>query len=149
VVRSGIPGEEVPSLAIMAYCLNIQRLPLNEEGEPTPIPLEDWKSALSSTEGARLCVQKALTITNPKTGEVIKIPHREGDAEVYFPDDRTWRAVFGWFRGSASFRASVALERLPNPVWSVAANLASHLGAVIRSDDGEIYDLQSGKVTDV
>jgi hypothetical protein len=64
----------------MAYELHIERLPVDDEGEATPIPLEDWKAALSATEGVRLCPPGADAITNPKTGEVISIPRRDGDA---------------------------------------------------------------------
>ena len=35
-----------------------------------------------------------------------------------------------------------------HPVWSKAVELASRLGAVIRGDDGEIYDLATGEITD-
>ena len=49
----------------MAYELHIERFPLNDEGEPTPIPLDDWKAAMSATEGVRLCSPDAATIGNP------------------------------------------------------------------------------------
>jgi hypothetical protein len=130
----------------MAYALHIERLSLNDGAASIPIPLEDWKCALSSVEGARLCVEKALTIKIPDTGKVISIPHRDGDAEVYFPNEQKWHAVFNWFSGSATFKADIALEHLPNPVWTAAGALASRLGAVIRGDDGERYDLRTGEV---
>jgi hypothetical protein len=129
----------------MAYALHIERLSLEDEGQPVLIPLEDWKGALSAVEGARLCVEKTLKIKSPDTGAIISIPHRDGDAEVYFPDEKKWHAVFNWFNGSATFKA-IALEHLPNPVWTAATTLASRLGAVIRGDDGERYDLQTGEV---
>jgi hypothetical protein len=132
----------------MAYELHIERLPLNDEGEATPIPLEDWKAALSATEGVRLCPPGANTITNPKTGEVISIPRRDGDAEVYFPDEQTWRPVFRWFEGAASVNARFDPGDASHPVWVAAVALATQLGAVIRGDDGEVYDLQTGDVTD-
>src|SRR5437762_1505330 len=69
---------------VVAYELHIERLPLTDEGERTPISSDEWKAALSATEGVRLCPPGAHTITNPKTGEVISIPRRDGDAEVYF-----------------------------------------------------------------
>jgi len=129
----------------MAYALHIERLSLERDVKAKPIPLEDWKRALSSLEGARLCVEKAL-IMKTDTSKIISIPHRDGDAEVYFPNERKWHAVFRWFNGSATFQADVALEHLPNPVWTAAVSLASQLGAMIRGDDGERYDFQAGKV---
>ena len=130
----------------MAYALHLERLATRAAGKPTSIPFDDWKRALSSVEGVRLCVQKDYTITIPGTVEVLSIPHRDGDAEVYFPDEQKWHAAFNWFNGSASFKADIALERLPNPIWTAATSLASRLGAVIRGDDGERYNLQTGEV---
>jgi hypothetical protein len=130
----------------MAYALHIERLASRAAEKPSPIPLDEWKRALSAMEGVRLCVQKANTMTIPGTDEVLTIPHRDGDAEVYFPDEKKWHAVFNWFNGSATFKADIALEHLPNPIWTAAVALASELGAVIRGDGGEQYDLQTGEV---
>jgi len=132
----------------MAYELHIERVPLSDGGEPTPIPLDEWKSALSAIEGVRLCSPGANTITNPKTGEVISIPRRDGDAEVYFPDERAWHQVFRWFEGAAHVNARFEPGDSSHPVWAAAVALASRLGAVIRGDDGGVYDLQTGEVTD-
>jgi len=132
----------------MAYEIHIERFPLNEDGEPTPIPLDDWKAALSATEGVRLCPPGDNTITNPKTGEVISIPRRDGDAEVYFSDERAWRPVFRWFEGAAHVNAIFETGDSSHPVWVAAVALASRLGAVIRGDEGEVYDLQTGEVID-
>jgi len=35
-----------------------------------------------------------------------------------------------------------------HPVWAAAVALAASLGAVIRGDEGEIYDLQTGEIVD-
>jgi hypothetical protein len=129
----------------MAYQLHIERLPLNDEGEPTPILLEEWKSALAATPGVRLCAQGADTTSNPKTGEVISIPRRDGDAEVYFSADGAWRSVFRWFEGAAHLNARFEPGDSSHPVWVAAVALAGRLGAVVRGDNGEVYDLQSGK----
>jgi hypothetical protein len=130
----------------MAYTLHIERLSLNDRGEPLPIPLKEWKTALSETEGVRLRVNEAYELAIPNTGKVLSIPHCEGDAEIYFPDNQKWEAVFAWFNGSATFKADIALEHLPNPIWTAAVALALRLEAVIRGDDGERYDLQSGEI---
>jgi hypothetical protein len=133
---------------VMAYELHLERLPLSDEGEPTPIPFDDWKAALSATEGVRLCPPGANTITNPKTGEVISIPRRDGDAEVYFSDERAWHPVFRWFEGAAHVNANFKLGDSSHPVWVAAVALATRLDAVVRGDDGESYDLQTGEVID-
>ena len=130
----------------MAYTLHIERESSRAAEKPCPIPLDDWKRALSSVKGVRLCVQKDYTQTIPGTGEVLSIPQRDGDAEVYFPAEKKWHAVFNWFNGSATFKVDCALEHLPNPIWTVAVALASQLGAVIRGDGGEQYDLGTGEV---
>ncbi len=130
----------------MAYALHIERL--NPKGEAVPIPIEEWKEALSTVRGVRPCSEEAVTISNPATNAVLRIPHRDGDAEVYFPQERAWHAVFSWFRGSASFKAAAALDNLPGPVWTAAVALATHLAATVRGDDGELYDLETGEVVD-
>jgi len=121
---------------------------MSDEGEPTPIPLDEWKAALSSTEGVRLCPPGANRIANPKTGQVISIPRRDGDADVYFSDERVWYPVFRWFNGAAHVNARFEPGDSSHPVWVAAVALATRLGAVIRGDDGEVYDLQTGAVID-
>jgi hypothetical protein len=129
----------------MAYELHITKPELDEHGLSLPIPLEDWKSAVSAIEGVRLCPPGEHTATNPKTGAVISMPRRDGDAEVYFPAEQAWHAVFRWFEGSANFAARFQPGDLSHPVWAAAVALASRLGVVIRGDEGEIYDLQTGE----
>jgi len=124
----------------MGYLLHIERFQSGDIAKSIPIPLEDWKKALLQAEGVRLCTAETYSIKD------ISIPHRDGDAEVYFPEEQKWHAVFRWFNGIASFKASIALEKLPNPIWTAAAALTSNLGAVIRGDEGERYDSKTGKV---
>ena len=131
---------------IMAYELHIEGVDRNENGEPMHIALADWKAACSATTGVRLCAETTHTITNPKTGEVISIPRRDGDAEVYFSDESMWHAVFNWFDGAAHFNARFEPGDSSHPVWRAAVALSSCLGAAIRGDDGERYDLQTGEV---
>jgi hypothetical protein len=132
----------------MAYELHIEGTTRNEESDRTPLALGDWKVAVSQTEGVRLSSKAADTLTNPKTGEVLRIPRREGDVEVYFPDERAWYGVFRWFDGAAHFNARFEPGDRFDPVWAAAAALASRMGAAIRGDDGEAYDLETGEVTD-
>jgi hypothetical protein len=126
----------------MAYDLHIER-----EGEQ-PIALSEWRAAIESTDGIRLFAAAAHTHTNPKTGEVISIPAREGDTEVFFPDTGEWHSVFRWRGSSGAFTARFDPTETSHPVWRAAVALATRLGAVIRGDEGELYDFQTGEVTD-
>jgi len=132
----------------MAYELHIEGLEFGDDGDTVPISLDAWKAAVSATEGVRLCAPGEDSIANPKTGEVISLPRRDGDVEVYFPDERTWRAAFRWFEGAAHVNARFEPRDSSHPVWIAAVALASHLRAAIRGDDGETYDLQTGEVAD-
>ena len=122
----------------MAYELHIERC-------HRKIQLEDWKSAVARVNGVRLCSNEH-SATNPKTGEVISFPRSEGDAEICSPTDNTWRTSFYWFNGRISFKAMLLPDNVSDPVWQIATALASHLDAIIRGDEGEIYDLNTGKV---
>ena len=125
----------------MAYELHIERLPLSDDGGPKPIPLEDWKAAVSATEGVRLCPTEAHSITNSKTGEVISIPTRDGDCEVYFADKNAWQRAIRWSGGAAHVNARFEPGDTSNPVWVSMTALAKRLNAVIRGDEGELYDV--------
>ena len=117
------------------------------EEEPTPISLEEWQAAIAVTEGVRLIAAHSHSVTNPKTGEVITIPIREGDAEVFVPKHNAWSPVFRWRGGSAVFVGRVQPGDKLDPIWIAAVALASRLGAVIRGDNGEIYNLQTGTIS--
>jgi hypothetical protein len=132
----------------VAYDLHIERPATTPDSEPEAISLEEWKAAVSATPGVRLVEAPAHTAINPQTGEVISIGARDGDAEVFFADDREWRFVFRWGRRSARFAARFELGDTLDPIWVAAVALASRLGAVIRGDEGEVYDLKTGTVVD-
>jgi hypothetical protein len=52
---------------------------------------------------------------------------------------------FYWHDGSATIPARRLQPGVTsNPVWVAAVELASYLGAVIRGDEGEVYDLRTG-----
>ena len=125
----------------MAYDLHIERA-----GEQ-PLTLNEWLAAVGATEGLRLFAAAARTVTNPQTGEVISIRASEGDAEVLFPDGER-RSVFRWRGQSAVFAVRFDPTETSHPVWRAAVSLATHLEAVIRGDEGEVYDFQTGEVTD-
>src|SRR6266516_2740682 len=125
----------------MAYDLHIER------EEERPIAVSEWRAAVEAIDGVRLFAAAAHTITNPKTGEVISIGARDGDAEVLFPGGE-WVSVFRWRGKSAAFTARFDPTETSHPAWRAAVALATCLGAVIRGDEGELYDFQTGEVTD-
>jgi hypothetical protein len=122
----------------MGYDLHIERTGTDRDSEPTAIPLEDWKAALSLTEGVRLLRDRTA----------LSIATRDGDAEVLWVDDGQWRPAFSWSRGSVKFSGHLEPGDRAHPVWAAAVGLATRLGAVIRGDEGEIYDLETGHVVD-
>lgn len=122
----------------MAYELHIEK----RDGM---IQLEEWKSAIAGFDGVRLC-SSGHSVTNPETAEIISFPLGEGDVEVYSPEDKTWRASLYWLNGRVSFKAMLLPGNASDHVWQAAASLASRLDAVIRGDEGETYDLKTGKV---
>jgi hypothetical protein len=71
----------------MAYELHIERPRSGRESNQTPIAVEEWYTAVTVTDGVRLSAAECHSTTNPVTGEVISLGAREGDAEVYFPED--------------------------------------------------------------
>jgi len=124
----------------MAYCLHIER------EKRLPIQLAEWQAAVEKTEGVRISYVAARTGINPQTGEVLRMQANDGDAEVYFPDEHEWQSIFRWNGKSAIFAARFDTTDTSHPIWKSAAELATHLGAVIRGDEGEVYDLQNGNI---
>jgi len=124
----------------MAYCLHIERK------RRAPIKLAEWQAAVEKTEGVRISYATAHTGINPQTGEVLRMQANEGDTEVYFPDEQEWQSIFRWNGKSAIFASRFELTETSHPIWKAAAGLAMHLGAVIRGDEGEVYDLETGNI---
>jgi hypothetical protein len=62
--------------------------------------------------------------------------------------DGEWISVFRWRGESAAFTARFDPTKTSHPAWRAAVALATRLGAVIRGDEGELYDFQTGEVTD-
>lgn len=124
----------------MAYCLHIER-----ENE-VPIALAEWRAAVEKTEGVRIFALAAHTGINPLTGEVLRMQANEGDADVYFSDEQEWQSIFRWHGKSAIFAARFETSETSHPIWRAAVGLAAHLGAVIRGDEGEIYNLVTGNI---
>jgi hypothetical protein len=123
----------------MAYDLHIERS--NDRSNSASITLQEWRAAIDATDGVRLFAAFVHTIKNPKTGAVITVPARDGDAEVFFPDENEWRLIFRWNGDHADFAARCKPGDFLDPIWRAAAGLATCLQASIRGDDGESYDL--------
>lgn len=125
----------------MAYELHIER----PKGE---IALAEWKLAITGIEGVKLYSGDG-TIKNPKTGEAIRLANTEGGAELYAPGSREPLSFFLWHNGRISFKPKLAAGKISDHLWQAATTLASRLHAVIRGDQGEIYDFETGKALPV
>ena len=126
----------------MAYYLHIERADAN------PIALSEWQAAVEATDGVRLIAAAEQTGINPKTGEVLTMRAGEGGTEVFFPDSSEWLSMIHWRGDSAVFAARFDTTETSHPTWRAAVALATLLGAVIRGDEGEVYDFKTGKVVD-
>jgi hypothetical protein len=133
----------------MSYELHIERLSASDPNTVEEIALARWKDAVAGTEGVRHRPPGLFSVTNPTTGEVLSIPTEDGDAEVYFPREDKWHLVFRWRRGSASFKARPYVGDLSHPAWAAAVSLAETVDAVIRGDEGEVYDFETGEITEL
>ena len=131
----------------MAYDLHIERIPKNKRAKAIPIPLGEWKAAVAATPGVRLCAPGLRRMTFPG-GAALNVPIQDGDLEVFFPGEENWQSVFNWSKGAASFKVQFDPGDASHPVWAAAVDLASRLGAAIRGDDGETYNLQSGEIVE-
>jgi hypothetical protein len=130
----------------MAYELHIERISPSNPDDGEEIPLSQWKRAIANTEGVRLRPPGFLSITNPDTGEVVSVPTFDGDADIYFPEEEEWYPVLRWSHGSAHLKAGLYVGDLSHPAWAAAVSLAQALDAVIRGDEGEFYDFETGEV---
>jgi hypothetical protein len=126
-----------PRGAPMGYDIHIRR---RGAGPPdSHIALSEWRAVVECTGGVRMA-EGDYQITNPVTGERIRIRNRGGDAEVFFPDEAAWRRVFHWFDGRISFRAGLDFEVPTSLMRRLAGELARELDAQLVGDEGEIYD---------
>jgi hypothetical protein len=125
----------------MAYELHIER----PNGE---IALAEWKLAIAGIDGVKPYSGDG-TIRNPKTGELIQLANTEAGAEFYAPGDRELLSFFIWHHGRISFKPKLAAGEISDHLWQAATTLASRLHAVIRGDQGELYDFKTGKALPV
>jgi hypothetical protein len=119
----------------MAYMIHIAR----GVDEPA-IALADWVAAVERISGVRLA-DGDYTVRLPETGQTFILRNNGGDAELHFAHAGEWRRVFRWdeesiqFVGTEEFGADPACQ-----LRSVARALAAELGAVVRGEDGRIFD---------
>ncbi|MEJ2457470.1 MAG: hypothetical protein P8Y58_04690, partial [Novosphingobium sp.] len=81
---------------------------------------------------------------NPLTEQIVTLPNRGGDAEVFRQDCERWmRALFWTPDGTVRFAEP---EMDGNPVLPLARKLAGELGAQVHDDRGETIE---GDVTPI
>jgi hypothetical protein len=122
----------------MAYAIHIARRTL--EGQILPIALSEWRAVVQQNQNVRMA-EGDFEITNPKTGEIIRLRNAGGDAEAFFPARDEWLRVFRWSPfGRISFTASRDFDLPTSVIRRLAADLAHALGASLVGDEGETYD---------
>ena len=118
----------------MAYEIHIKR----KNGQP--INIDEWVNAVGNVESVRLGDAATTIVTNPATGEQISNPQIQGVAELFDFGSQAWIAMFRWFEGRITTRASRDFDTFNSHQRSVMRALASQLGAQIVGDEGEIYE---------
>jgi hypothetical protein len=122
----------------MAYAIHIERRA--PDAQRLPVVLSEWRAAVERTDGVRMA-EGDHRITNPKTGEIIKLRNDGGDAEVFFTVEASWRRVFYWSPpGRISFRAPRDFLEPTSVIRRLALKLARDLDAVLVGDEREMYD---------
>lgn len=133
-----------------SYTLRIERSDCTR-----PIAIQEWKAAVKQVPGARLQAAEQITVNPNEPSMRIKIPISDGNVEVYVPKEKAWNRLILWSEASRtgnlyvrdpSDDARPGFIDAKDPIWIAAANLAKLLHAEIRGQQGEIYDLATGKV---
>ncbi|WP_067733150.1 hypothetical protein [Novosphingobium naphthalenivorans] len=114
--------------------LHIERQ--DASGRPETITLEEWTGAVELMEGVRMAKGDAA-VTNPLTEQVVTLPNRGGDAEIFREDCHKWlRALFWTPDGMVRFAEPGMAE---DPIIPVASKLANTLRAHVCDEDGKPY----------
>ena len=107
------------------------------------ITLDEWKAAVDYVDGVRLR-SNDIPATNPHTGEVITVPHREGDAEIFFEDTRQSGPILTWrSRGYVVFRGTDDFVHDESRVRLVIRALADRLNASVLGEGEKSTNLRS------
>lgn len=128
----------------MGYSIHIE---LPNEGK---IAIDEWLAAVEQADNCRVKEESGHSSINPKTGETIKLGGSPGDAEIFDPDEEEWVPALHWRESTGSANVNgraIGFEdgTLVGPIWDVIRSLAVVLGAQVRGDEGEVYDLETGK----
>jgi hypothetical protein len=118
----------------MAYEIHIER----KNGQP--ISLDEWVNVVENVESVRFGDAATTIVTNPATGEQISNPQMHRMAELFDVGSQAWIAMFRWFGGRISTRASRDFDAFNSHQRLVMRVLALQLGAQIVGDEGEGYD---------
>jgi len=104
------------------------------------ISLREWQAAVAATRGVRLRSGN-VSITNPKTGEVISIPNSDADAELFLAERDRWVPAFRWCpsTGEIVFALTHEFSKPDSALAKTARQLALHLGAQLIGERREIY----------
>ena len=124
----------------MGYELCLKR---NDRSE---IALKDWRALVEATESLRPATGDAVVI-NPITGDTVRIPSKEGDAEVYDPNKGTWLPCFRYSPHRISFMRPKDFDDPQSPFRQMVIDLATSLGAQVVGEEGELYDRESTRPT--
>lgn len=120
----------------MGYGIHVER----REGEP-PITLAEWIAAVERAPSARIQTGVATL------GRGITYTPGPGDTELYFADEGKWHPVFHCHEiepGEA--RIGTRATALEEPVvLAFLRHVTAELGAIVRGDEGEEYDLATGE----
>jgi hypothetical protein len=104
------------------------------------IPLDEWCEQVRRANGIRIADDHHPS-RNPDTGKAVGFGETAGDAEVWFPADRTWRRIFRWDpAGFVAFRAPADFHDPHSRVRRAASEIARRLRALIIGEGGEIFE---------
>ena len=131
----------------MGYDLHIERTRKRPDSEPTPISIESGVRQSPRLKVSAYSPATFMEFSIRRPASMSAFVRTMGDAEVLVPDEEQWCWVFAWVGASAKFTARGCTRGdTQDPVWASAVALASRLGALIRGDEGEIYDLRTGAI---
>ena len=109
-----------------------------DAGPESRIERFEWTSIIDSDDELRLRTMPH-EIRNPKTGEFIKMPATDAEAELQ--TGRSWVPFLYLRAGELVMRYDRSMNEPDNPVRLKIASIANRLGAVITHDAGnEILD---------
>lgn len=123
----------------MAYMVLITR-DLDGLEAMAEIALHEWVDAVARVDGVR-SAEGDYSVRLPETGQVFVLLNNGGDAELHMPSADEWRRVFRWEEGVIKFVGTEEFGVDPAcHLRSAARALAAALGAIVRGEDGRLFD---------